>query len=41
MSMNKDSTFENIFKDHIKIETSQKSIRNPPKKSWWQSMHEK
>jgi hypothetical protein len=22
-------------------ETSQKSIRNPPKKSWWQSMHEK
>ncbi|MDC1005533.1 hypothetical protein OAQ34_07895 [Opitutales bacterium] len=22
-------------------ETAQKSIRNPPKKSWWQSMHEK
>ena len=22
-------------------ETQQKSIRNPPKKSWWQSMHEK
>ena len=28
MFMNKDSTFENIFKDHIKIETSQKSIDN-------------
>ena len=22
-------------------ESEQKSIRNPPKKSWWQSMHEK